>query len=97
MMMPWIINGVMRAIVGSLLFFVMFAFPIGSGAQVFFFFSHGIYYGEFSVTIYFLTFFAQSGQFSFSNDCLFSECGVLQLHTDAPNRSSKFRSVRGRG
>jgi len=43
MMMPWIVVGWMRAIVGTLLFFTMFAF-----VQLFYFFSHGIYYGKFS-------------------------------------------------
>jgi hypothetical protein len=48
MMMPWIVVGWMRAIVGTLLFFTMFAFPTGSFVQLFYFFSHGIYYGKFS-------------------------------------------------
>jgi hypothetical protein len=46
MMLPWIIVGWLRAIVGTFCFIAVFAFPIGSCAQVFLFVSLSIYYGE---------------------------------------------------
>jgi hypothetical protein len=55
MMLPWIIVGWMRAVVGAFFFITLFALPMGSCAQVFLFFSHSIYFGEFFSELNFST------------------------------------------
>jgi hypothetical protein len=45
-MLPWIIVGWMRAIVGTFIFIALFALPLESFEQLLLFVTHCIYYGE---------------------------------------------------
>jgi hypothetical protein len=86
MMLPWIIVGWLRAVVGAFLFITVFAFPMGSCAQIFLFASHSIYFGE----LIFLQMKLFNAELKFvfpffSNDRPLPARGVLQLQALGPD------------